>query len=183
MYDIETLSASRSALSELAGFADAHGYRSFASDIAGGHIACPILIARSHGTVVGFIEARPRTAPYERPVWAQRAGCESWSWIHKLFVAPEHRRNAVGSRLVLEAVSEGLRAGVTFVALVEATDSLGSETRRAFFMARGLQLVHKEHGVWCGHSRYVHASTQRSLAAEDGALAPPAGRASAEPAP
>jgi GNAT superfamily N-acetyltransferase len=183
MYDVEALSGTGSAVSELARFARSHAHRQFSLDIEGGSTAIPVWVARHRGTMVGFIEARPRTAPHEPPDWARRAGCQAWSWIHKIFVAPEHRRNAVGSRLLLAVVSDGLRAGATCVALNEAPKPLGGEARRAFFVASGLRLVDEEHGVWFGSADQVSASIRRSLAAEDGALAPPAGRAPAKPAP
>jgi GNAT superfamily N-acetyltransferase len=185
MYDIETFRPTASVTWDLARFASTHGRRQrFARDVQRGHLPHPIWLARHEGIVVGFVEAQPMMAPYRRTDWAHQAGCEAWTWVHNIFVTSEHRRNAVGSRLLLEPLAEGLRAGVTFIALSEAPGPRDSDARRGFFKASGLRLVDEEHAVWLGQTRHVRDSIQQVLAvAEDGALAPPAGGAPAEPAP
>lgn len=104
-----------------------------------------VVIALSDGVVVGLLEGT-LDSTYTDNI-APEGYSMPQSFIHSMFVAPEHRSQGTGAALLLAFAEQAAAAGLSFLALT-ADQNDGQERRVKFFRDCGLLPLDPSDPLW-----------------------------------
>ncbi len=103
-------------------------------------------LVAERGGLVGHVSLASPAGDHAEQLWRQALGDEEMVVIKRLFVDPAHRREAIGRRLLEEAVSRAHSAGARPVLDVDA-HSAGANH---LYLAAGFEAVGELELVWSG---------------------------------